>query len=438
MPSGGLFAGKTWLTTPTPFPLTHSEITELEELGERLALFQSATNALYNRSVRGKLPAWIAALLDAGKPESLLAHARSPRLRDQLPRIIRPDLIVTEEGYALTELDSVPGGIGLTAWLGETFSEITGAEIVGGPGGMHEGFRSILPAGADIVISEESSAYRPEMEWLAARLNETRSGSRQTSDEPSWSIHAAETYTPRERAIYRFFELFDLENIPFAREAAGRVEAGDLELTPPMKPVLEEKLWLALFWLRPLRALWRRELRDARYQRLQSLIPYSWIMDPAPLPRHAVMPRLDSHDLRELAAVSQKDRDLVLKISGFSELAWGSRGVHIGADMPQDEWAQAVEEALASFENSPYLLQEFRKGRRVRHPYWDPEAGKIRELDGRVRLCPYYFVTAGKDSTAGNEVTLGGVLATIVPADKKILHGMSHAILAPCCVVENG
>jgi hypothetical protein len=29
---------------------------------------------------------------------------------------------------------------------------------------------------------------------------------------------------------------------------------------------------------------------------------------------------------------------------------------------------------------------------------------------------------------------LGGILATIVPADKKIVHGMSEAILAPCAV----
>jgi hypothetical protein len=27
---------------------------------------------------------------------------------------------------------------------------------------------------------------------------------------------------------------------------------------------------------------------------------------------------------------------------------------------------------------------------------------------------------------------LGGVLATIVPADKKIVHGMSEAIMVPC------
>ena len=421
MPESGLFADKNWLTTPTPFPLTRAEVTELEQLGERLALFQRASNALYNRSVRGKITPWIASLLDAGKPDPLLGHAHAAALRDQLPRVIRPDLISTEEGYALTELDSVPGGIGLTAWLGETFSEVTGGEIVGGRDGMREGFRSILPGGADIVISQESSDYQPEMEWLASRLNETAA--------ETWKVHAAETYTPADRAIYRFFELFDLENIPFARKAASRVEAGDLELTPPMKPVLEEKLWLALFWLRPLRDLWRRELRDAQFQRLQSLIPYSWIVDPAALPYHAVIPRLEIGDMRELADLSQKERELVLKISGFSELAWGSRGVHIGADMPQEQWVAAIEEALTSFDTSPHLLQEFRKGKRARHPYWDQESGTIRERDGRVRLCPYYFI-------ADNEVTLGGVLATIVPADKKILHGMSEAILAPCAIVE--
>jgi hypothetical protein len=45
-------------------------------------------------------------------------------------------------------------------------------------------------------------------------------------------------------------------------------------------------------------------------------------------------------------------------------------------------------------------------------------------MKGRVRLCPYYFVEEGK-------VKLRGALATIVPADKKFVHGMTDAILAP-------
>ena len=45
-------------------------------------------------------------------------------------------------------------------------------------------------------------------------------------------------------------------------------------------------------------------------------------------------------------------------------------------------------------------------------------------MKGRVRLCPYYFVESDR-------VKLRGALATIVPADKKFLHGMSDAILVP-------
>jgi hypothetical protein len=35
-------------------------------------------------------------------------------------------------------------------------------------------------------------------------------------------------------------------------------------------------------------------------------------------------------------------------------------------------------------------------------------------------------------------VRLGGVLATVCPADKKILHGMPDAVMAPCTEQEIG
>ena len=50
-------------------------------------------------------------------------------------------------------------------------------------------------------------------------------------------------------------------------------------------------------------------------------------------------------------------------------------------------------------------------------------------MKGRARLCPYYFVSGEGDAARPQ---LGGVLATICPPDKKIIHGMTDAILAPC------
>jgi hypothetical protein len=427
MPSSGLFAEKEWRWSPRPFPLSPRTARRLEDLGHRLARFQQASNHLYFRSRKGTLPGYIADTLDRGKPGALLAAATDPGIRESLPRVIRPDLILTETGFALTELDSVPGGIGLTAWLGEAYGSIDPARsdrLLGGATGMIEGFRSILPgdAGADIVISRESGDYRPEMEWLTAKLGS------------GWQVAAAEGYRAGSRSIYRFFELFDLPNLPGALDWSAAQARGEIDLTAPFKPFLEEKAWSALFWMRPLREIWRRELRDSHWQRLCEIIPYSWLVNPEPLPAHAVIPRLEIQDFAELKHFSQTERDLVLKISGFSELAWGSRSVSIGADQSQEEWAAAVDQAIASWDQAPYVLQPFHKGKLVRHPYWDEAAGEVRTMEGRVRLCPYYFI----DHADPKRIRLGGVLATICPSDKKILHGMRDAILAPCVVDPEG
>jgi hypothetical protein len=111
-------------------------------------------------------------------------------------------------------------------------------------------------------------------------------------------------------------------------------------------------------------------------------------------------------------------------------LAWGSKGVKVANDLTKDAWREALLEAQASFDTTPYILQRFHKGKRVRVPFLG-ESGEIKEMDGRVRLCPYYFVV-------GDETKLGGILATVAPADKRLIHGMSDAIMASCRVADDG
>src|SRR5436309_10171224 len=436
-PKEGLFAEKEWLLSPDAFPIDRKSLADLEQLGHRLLVFQRACNQLYQLSVKGKQPEWVARYVDAGKPKELIEFSRRKEFRDDLPQVIRPDLILTEKGYIIAEIDSVPGGIGLTGWLNQTYSSFDN-DIIGGANGMLEGFRAIVPNGADIVISQESATYRPEMEWLAARLNQLAvaggddSGSSRTLRSAgvnapgySWRGVSAENYQPHEgRAMYRFFELFDLPNIPGIENTLRANAEGRMTITPPIKPYLEEKMWFALFWLQPLREFWRRELGDKYFIKLQEVIPYSWLLDPTPLPQHGVIPRLEIHDWRQAAKFSQKDRDLLLKVSGFSPLGWGSRGVALGSDLPHHEWEKRIEHALTSFESSPTILQRFHKGALFEHQYWDPDSSELKAMKGRVRLCPYYFVERDR-------VTLRGALATIAPADKKFLHGMSEAILVP-------
>ncbi len=418
LPGEGLFAEKEWLVSPEPFVIEDAFADELEKLGYRLHLFLKACNQLYFASVRGKQPGWIAELLDCGKPPELVEATRA--LREVLPPVIRPDLVLTAQGYTIAELDSVPGGIGLTGWLGETYARL-GHDILGGAEGMLEGFRSITPEGAQIMVSPESATYEPEMRWLAGKLN-ARFGE---GAEP-WRVIPATGEGLGPGAVYRFFELFDLPNLPAAPGLLADAVAGQRSVLPPFKPFLEEKLWFALFWLRPLREFWRRELSERHFLKLQEVIPYTWLVNPEPLPPHAVLPRLEVNSWAEVAAFSQKERELILKISGFSELAWGSRGVSLAADLPQSEWRRVLEEALAAYPRQPYLLQRFHKGRTFPQRY-QTRAGTFETMEGRVRLCPYYFLAQGK-------ANLGGALATICPPDKKLLHGMSDAIIVPTSV----
>lgn len=392
-----------------PLALSADLVEELDKLGYRLRKFVEACNLLYRLSVSGKRPGWIADLLDRGKPRELIELARSKALADAVPRVIRPDVILTDNGFMIAELDNVPGGIGLTAWLNEVYAR-EGFAVVGG-NGIDKGFCA-LAGGGEIVISREASDYRPEMEWMAARV-----GAR--------VVEAENLPTDLGAKIYRFFELFDLPNIPAAMDLIRAAAEGRITMTPPPKPWIEEKLWFALFWLRPLADFWRRELGEKHFLALQKVIPRTWLMDPEPLPATAVYPGLEIQNWDELKNFSQRERELVLKISGFSELAWGSRSVRVGQDLSQEDWSTAVDVALAGWKDRSWILQKFHHPRVNEMDYSDGE--KMVKMHGRVRLCPYYFC-------AERETNLGGVLATVCPADKKILHGMRDAILAPVIV----
>lgn len=451
-----------WRISPDPLLLSGAEVAFFRSLGDHLLAFYRALNRLYADSIRGSQPAWVAGYLDQGKPESLIAFSRMRRCRDLLPGVIRPDVIPTDKGMVITELDSVPGGIGLTGSLSAAYARAyldedpaqpdlaTGSELVGGADGtgMVRGFAAMVraligdrPGCVALIVSDEAKDYRPEMAWLASRLRED--GLEAWCVEPrsvrftEEGLLAATELGERPVAlVYRFFELFDLKNVPKAELIMYSAKKERVIVTPPFKPALEEKLAFALLHHPILASFWNKELGEERFHLLTGLMPRTWVLDPRPLPPTAVIPGLQVGgravaDWRELARVSQKDRHLVVKPSGFSELAWGSRGVSVGHDLPQSDWAAALETALQAFPTTPYVLQEFHKGRQFDLTYFDTRTGELTPMSGRARLCPYYFVT-------GERAELGGILATICSLDKKMIHGMRDAIMAPCATAPQG
>ena len=441
-----------WRISPEPFALSEKTLERVTAIGNDLLAFYKALNSLYNRSARGTAPAFIAEYLDQGKPEHIVRLSRQNRFKQDLPGVIRPDLILTEDGFAASELDSVPGGMGFVGAMTEAYCQI-GMESIGGAHGIPKQFAAMLKAttGKDspkvaIVVSDESGDYRAELQWLAdalRRLDLLHAYVCKPQDilftEDALFVRFEDGHEEKIDAIYRNFELFDLMNVPKQELMLYAARHKRVDMTPPPKAQLEEKLSFALFHHPALRKLWETELgKDGKaiYARLQALFPQTWVIDPRPLPPQGVIHGLEASgtpvsDWMQLADLGKSDRDFVVKPSGFSELAWGSRGVRVANDLTREEWVNTLQEATREYQTTPRILQRFHKGKRVRQSYFDSKADEIRTFEGRVRLCPYYFVT-------GDTVELGGILATIAPADKRLIHGMTDAVMASCMLKPDG
>ncbi len=459
-----LFEAKTWQLSPEAWPLRPEEVAQLEDIGAACLEFHRALETLYLRSAAGKnllrnrplLAPWVAEYFDRGKPASLVRFGRDPKNRGMFPPVLRPDLLITEEGFTMTELDSVPGGIGLTAFLTRLYAGEPDP-VLGAGDAIIENFYAALAALRPalksplvaLVVSDEAATYRPEMQWLAQQLQLRGRRVFCLRPEDLFPLGGALCFdadgNPEKiDVVYRFFELFDLPHIAAAKFIFEAWEAGEVAVAPPVRHFQEEKLALALFHHHRLQDYWTEALSGRAAKLLRALIPPSWVMDPAPLPPGAVLdgPRAGGRalgDWRDLIGATQKERDLIIKISGFHETAWGARSVVLGSDSSREQWQEAVERAVELAPTHLHVLQVYQKPKRLQHPVYRiapgeaaatvaPSAVAAAKAEGRLRLCPYYFIVGG-------EARLSGALATFCPPDKKIIHGMQDAALLPCRIL---
>ncbi len=424
---------------PVELPGLEPDVVRL--LGPAMLQFYRSLDRLYARSLE-PVGEWgfVREYLDQGKPESLLRFARSRRFRNDVPRVLRPDLLMTPEGPVLTEMDAVPGGMGLLLELSLIMQSQGKPNVWGTSQGILFGFaamiRSIDPSPSlAIVVSDESKDYFSEMDLLARRLDEgffpavCLHPHQLRFDEEGLFYRKGDGREVRISIIYRFFELFDLPNIPKMDILLYFVKGGKVKITPPIKPWHEEKLGLALWHHPRLRGFWKETVSPEAVDLFDRLIPPTWVLDPRPIPPVAQIPGLrvgerSVWDFHELGKLTQKERHLIIKPSGFSPLAWGSRGIVIGHDVSEDEWAREIEVAFSAFWTSPYVLQPYMTTSPVLCRVWDHDTGLASFEEMRVRACPYYFVT-------DPDVHFGGILVTACPMDKKIIHGMMDSILSP-------
>ena len=359
--------------------------------------------------------------------------------------MLRPDLLLTDDGFVMTELDSVPGGIGLTAFLNRLYRESEG--LLGADDAIIKNFHASLAALRPgirnpliaLVVSDEAATYRPEMEWLAHQMQVAGQRVFCMRPEDLFPLGGAlffdvEGNPEKIDVIYRFFELFDLASIKTAPYIFDAWASGDVAIAPPMRTFQEEKLAFALFHHHLLQAYWeearwRKPLAEApqvadtahvghgpgaaspgrRPGRAQGARPRSWEL--------AGPHRGDAEGARPDHKDQRFPRDRVGRAKRHSrQRQLPGRSGSLGSQSARSTSPRQTSTSCRST-GSPAVGSG-------QQPFGAEEPHAAVEADGRLRLCPYYFLVEGK-------ARLSGALATFCPPDKKIIHGMTDAALLP-------
>ena len=108
-------------------------------------------------------------------------------------------------------------------------------------------------------------------------------------------------------------------------------------------------------------------------------------MDPRPLPPQGVIAGLGSRRnagfrLSPLDRSRQERTRLRRQTVGILRTGVGIARREDRQRPDKDEWLATIDTALASFDTTPYILQRFHKGKRLRQTYFDRESDEIRDL----------------------------------------------------------
>ena len=295
-----------------------------------------------------------------------------------------------------------------------------------------------------VVVSEESADYRGELTWLAGRIDALGLADvvvckpqEIVFTEEALFVRRADGREAKLDVLYRNFELFDLLNVPKQELMLYAARHNRVKLTPPPKAHMEEKASFALFHHPELaRALARRAGRAGRRAAAGDL-PADLDRRPAAAPapgrdrrperRRRAGPRLgaargpgqERARLRAQAVGLQRARLGLARREGRQR---HDRARH-GATPCTRRWpaSRRRRTSCSASTRAAGCGCPTSTAPRTRSSRWTAACGCARTT-----------------SSSATKTRLGGVLATVAPADKRVIHGMTDAIMAPCRVAEDG
>lgn len=357
--------------SPTPFYLNHEEVLKIEEIGILVSNYFKSCSILYNENSE------VRKMLDKGKPEIFLPQKLSPDYA-----LIRPDLIYTNHGFILCEIETSLFGLGLTALLNEAYTNAT-FKTLAHPRKLQNFFRTFLPRTGEIIYTDKTKAYSEQIAYLADKV--FSEGSKHWVAK---HINERNINSP----IYRAFYLSEYIDDPKVKHLLDFYNNNDKKLkyiVPSLTPQVEEKALLSLIWDKRYIDFFKNSLGPRSLHKLQKLIPPTLILGN----EQNFSGSLTFTRLEDLAKLPRSKRKYALKVSGFDPKSSWAEGVVFLHEISGEKVQTLLEKALSDKDHL-YILQEFFAPKKVNMQYEDGE--QLVKVNVGVRITPYYDANTGE------------------------------------------
>lgn len=353
--------------SPFPLDLSPQETQELLRIGRDIVEFIDAADELYRTD--GDLKK----LLDRGKPDLL----KTGRLAHYL--FVRPDVIITQEGFSVCEIETSPFGLALAELLNRAY-RFAGFETLIPDDMLTKFMREHTPDRGNLVYSQHTASYSGQLQFLADKVL--------SGNDRRWSVEqAGSVLDMTSPALYRAFYQHECLDDPAVDNImqfyAGRQTP---EVIPSFTPHMEEKALLALIWDKRWEEFFVKQLGISSVEHLRKVIPPTWIVGQ----ERFFLPGLpDGVESTEgLALLFKSKRNFVLKQSGFGSGGSWAEGVSFLQEKSVVKAQELLHNAVED-SSSLYVIQEFRKAEE-RRMFDEGDGSLLTEMSARIRLTPYF------------------------------------------------
>lgn len=354
--------------SPNPLILTEKQHQDIKRIGVEISAYFLAVQELYEKDEDVKQ------LLDFHVPEILCGNRQSNFL------FIRPDLVLTAEGFKLCEIETSTFGLSLADILNRSYRNI-GIETMVETEKLRDYLQTNTSDRGMVIDSAKTKAFYGQLQYLAERLLSNDDTRRWSIGEIQESLNTAET-------TWRAFYLADFVKDKNVRQFILRqLQKNDgKNIVPGLSPQMEEKAILSFVWDKRYQDYFRQQLGVSGVNYLRQLIPPTWIVGHE---KHFLDEKIESSF--EISERGKADRRYVLKSSGFGDSpSWGE-GVTFLHKISGIQAATKINDAV----NSPqlYIMQAYKEGIKQATSYF--QNGAVIPFDGRVRVTPYYSLKDG-------------------------------------------